>query len=139
MRSRNVHVQLWLTRKEAATLARRAKACGITQSAYLSTVIKVFAHMPQKIGVGGAGEGNVLTGVNPIVSCQQLEADRQRQPCSDPRACVQSVQLVSPPCAAGKAQKRPYRHAAAEAVENCRKGRSFRDIRFLQAVQPLPV
>ena len=47
MRSRNVHVQLWLNRKEAATLARNAKACGITQSAYLRHLIMGFVPREQ--------------------------------------------------------------------------------------------
>ena len=47
MRSRNEHVQLWLNRKEAATLARRAKACGITQSAYLRHLIMGFVPREQ--------------------------------------------------------------------------------------------
>ena len=47
MRSRNVHVQLWLNRKEAATLARSAKVCGITQSAYLRNLIMGFVPKEQ--------------------------------------------------------------------------------------------
>ena len=47
MRSRNVHVQLWLNRKEAATLARSAKVCGITQSAYLRYLIMGFVPREQ--------------------------------------------------------------------------------------------
>ena len=42
MRSRNVHVQLWLNEKEAAALRRNVKAAGITQSAYLRHLIKGF-------------------------------------------------------------------------------------------------
>ena len=47
MRSRNVHVQLWLNRKEAATLTRSAKVCGITQSAYLRHLITGFVPREQ--------------------------------------------------------------------------------------------
>ena len=47
MRSRNVHVQLWLNRKEAATLAKSATACGITQSAYLRHLIMGFVPREQ--------------------------------------------------------------------------------------------
>ena len=47
MRSRNVHVQLWLNRKEAATLARSAKTCGITQSTYLRHLIMGFVPREQ--------------------------------------------------------------------------------------------
>ena len=42
MRSRNVHVQLWLNEKEAAMLKKNVKAAGITQSAYLRHLIKGF-------------------------------------------------------------------------------------------------
>ena len=42
MRNRNVHVQLWLNRKEADTLARSAKKCGLTQTAYLRHLITGF-------------------------------------------------------------------------------------------------
>ena len=42
MRNRNVHVQLWLNRKEADALARNAKKCGLTQSAYLRHLITGF-------------------------------------------------------------------------------------------------
>ena len=42
MRNRNVHVQLWLNRKEADTLARSAKKCGLTQPAYLRHLITGF-------------------------------------------------------------------------------------------------
>ena len=42
MRNRNVHVQLWLNRKEADALAHGAKKCGLTQSAYLRHLITGF-------------------------------------------------------------------------------------------------
>ena len=42
MRNRNVHVQLWLNRKEADALARNAKKCGLTQSTYLRHLITGF-------------------------------------------------------------------------------------------------
>ena len=42
MRSRNVHVQLWLNQKEADALARSAKKCGLTQSTYLRHLITGF-------------------------------------------------------------------------------------------------
>ena len=46
MRNRNVHVQLWLNRKEADALSRSAKKCGLTQSAYLRHLITGF--VPQE-------------------------------------------------------------------------------------------
>ena len=42
MRNRNVHVQIWLSQKEADDLARSAKKCGLTQSAYLRHLITGF-------------------------------------------------------------------------------------------------
>lgn len=42
MRSRNVHVQLWLNPKEAEALARNAEKCCLTQSTYLRHLITGF-------------------------------------------------------------------------------------------------
>ena len=42
MRNRNVHVQFWLSQKEADTLSRNAKKCGLTQSTYLRHLITGF-------------------------------------------------------------------------------------------------
>ena len=42
MRNRNVHVQLWLNRKEADALAHGAKKCGLNQSTYLRHLITGF-------------------------------------------------------------------------------------------------
>ena len=39
MRNRNVHVQFWLSQKEADSLSRNAKKCGLTQSTYLRHLI----------------------------------------------------------------------------------------------------
>ena len=46
MRKRNVHIQLWLSEKEAAALERHARAAGITQSAYLRHLITGFEPRP---------------------------------------------------------------------------------------------
>jgi len=46
LRNRNVHVQLWLNRKEADALAHGAKKCGLTQSAYLRHLITGFEPRP---------------------------------------------------------------------------------------------
>ena len=42
MRNRNVHVQIWLSQRETDDLARSAKKCGLTQSAYLRHLITGF-------------------------------------------------------------------------------------------------
>ena len=39
LRKRDVHIQLWLNRKEAETLSRNAERCRLTQSAYLRHLI----------------------------------------------------------------------------------------------------
>jgi len=43
LRKRDVHVQLWLNRKEAETLSRSAKKCRLSQSAYLRHLIMGIA------------------------------------------------------------------------------------------------
>ena len=42
LRNRNVHVQFWLSQKEADSLSRNAKKCGLTQSTYLRHLITGF-------------------------------------------------------------------------------------------------
>lgn len=42
LRNRNVHVQLWLSQKEADALSHNAKKCCLSQSAYLRHLITGF-------------------------------------------------------------------------------------------------
>ena len=39
MRKRNVHVQVWLSESEAATLTKRAKKCGYSREAYIRSLL----------------------------------------------------------------------------------------------------
>ena len=43
MRNRNVHVQLWLSQREADALSRSAAKCNLTQSAFLRHLIMGYA------------------------------------------------------------------------------------------------
>lgn len=40
MRSRNVHIQVWLNEREAATLEKNVKRAGLTREAYLRQLIQ---------------------------------------------------------------------------------------------------
>ena len=40
MRSRNVHIQFWLNRKEAETLDKKVKRSGLSREAYLRHLVK---------------------------------------------------------------------------------------------------
>ena len=47
MRKRDVHIQLWLNKKEAEALSRNAQRCKLSQSAYLRHLI--MGYLPREV------------------------------------------------------------------------------------------